>query len=305
MAMVPSPFIARMRELRGEEGVSWTAGLPRLTDSCASRFGLVIEAPFSDLSWNYVLRARQADGSPVVLKCSMNKEELTKEMNVLRAYAGRGAVAVIDADEELGAAVMQSAEPGTQLADIEDDTLATEIFCSVFRRLHDTAESEFKDMKLPSIKEHFAAIERYRERYSVQEAQAPLPESWVENAEECLAYLIASTEHNVLLHGDLHHYNILRQGDEDWAVIDPKGIIGDIHFDTIQYMLNYEDRGGTCEEVLERRIAIMTERLGLDPRRIGMWGVARGVLEACWSMESGEDWHNGIRITERFAKWID
>lgn len=302
MTLIPAPFIARMSRLHGERGESWTAGLPKLIERCAGRFGLTAEAPYADLSWNYLLRASRHDGSPVVLKCSFLKEELTREIEVLRAYAGRGAVEVIDADDDWGVAVLQLADPGTPLSEIEDDALAAEIFCEVFRRLHETSDI---GIGVPSIKEHFAAIERYRERLGGAGEQGPLPDNWVENAEECLAYLIATTERAVLLHGDLHHFNILRQGDEGWAVIDPKGIIGDIHFDTIQYLLNFEDRGGTREQVLERRIAIMSERLGLDTRRIGMWGVARGVLEACWSIEEGEDWQNGIAITERFAKWID
>ena len=110
----------------------------------------------------------------------------------------------------------------------------------------------------------------------------------MENAEERLEYLIATTSENLLLHGDLHHDNILRQGEEKWAVIDPKGIIGDIHFDTIQYLLNYEDRGGDCEQVLRNRIANMADRLGLDPRRIAMWGVARGVLRRAGRLKTEE-----------------
>ncbi|MGQ7889810.1 aminoglycoside phosphotransferase family protein [Paenibacillus sp. WC2504] len=43
--------------------------------------------------------------------------------------------------------------------------------------------------------------------------------------EECLEYLIATTNENLILHGDLYHDNILRQGEEKWSVIDPKDII--------------------------------------------------------------------------------
>ncbi|MCY9697817.1 aminoglycoside phosphotransferase family protein, partial [Paenibacillus alginolyticus] len=222
---------------------------------------------------------------------------------VLRAYEGRGAIHVLDADEEWGVALLEGAEPGLPLSTIENDVLATDNFCEVFRRLHLPPPT---GSLYPSMKQHFAAIERYRDRFNYMNVDVPLPPSWVENAEECLEYLIATTSENLLLHGDLHHDNILRQDEEKWAVIDPKGIVGDIHFDTIQYLLNYEDRGGDCELVLRDRIAIMADRLGLDPRRIAMWGVARGVLEACWTIEDGgTDWHRGIQITERFAKFLD
>ncbi|CAH1191938.1 hypothetical protein PAECIP111891_00147 [Paenibacillus allorhizoplanae] len=303
MIAIPHTFMKRMHELHGEQGVAWSEALLRLIADCASRFDFSPEVPFSNLSYNFVLRATRKDGKRVVLKLSYKKSELAREVSVLRAFEGRGAIQVLDADEERGVALLESAEPGIPLSTIENDALATDIFCEVFRSLHLPPP---KGSEYPSMKQHFAAIERYRERIKDMEVDGPLPPSWVENAEECLEYLIATTSENFLLHGDLHHDNILRQGEEKWAVIDPKGIIGDIHFDTIQYLLNYEDRGGDCEQVLHNRVEKMADRLGLDPRRIAMWGVARGVLEACWTIEDGgTDWHRGIQITERFAKFLD
>ncbi|QJD82932.1 aminoglycoside phosphotransferase family protein [Cohnella herbarum] len=303
MIAIPDTFIERMRELHGEQGVEWSQALPKVITDFANRFDFNPEAPFSNLSYNFVLLAKLKDGKPAVLKSSFMKDELSKEISVLRAYQGRGAINVLYADEDRGMALLEGADPGMPLSTIEDDTRATDIFCEVFRRLHLSAPS---GSQFPSMKKHFAAIERYREKFVHDNISSPLPENWVENAEECLAYLIATTSENVLLHGDLHHENILRQGEEQWVVIDPKGIIGDIHFETIQYLLNYEDRGGDREHVLRTRIAIMADRLGLDPRRIAMWGVARGVLEACWIIEEGgTDWNRGIQITERFAKFLD
>ncbi|MFD2329423.1 aminoglycoside phosphotransferase family protein [Cohnella sp. GCM10020058] len=302
MMEIPQPFIDRMSELHGEEGVAWCTTLPGLIAEHASRLGFIPETPFPDLTYNFVLRVRRTDGKPAVLKCSFMKEELAREVSVLRDYEGRGAIRVLEADEETGVVLLESANPGKPLSSMEDDSQATAIFCEVFRRLQLPATA---GKPYPSIKQHFAAIERYRERYDDDKRSAPLPESWVENAEECLQYLIATTSENVLLHGDLHHGNILRHG-EDWAVIDPKGIVGDIHFDTIQYLLNYEDQGGHRDQVLRNRIAIMADWLGLDPRRIAMWGVARGVLEATWTIEDGgTDWERGIQITERFSKCLD
>ncbi|WP_171681561.1 aminoglycoside phosphotransferase family protein [Paenibacillus planticolens] len=303
MIVIPDTFIKRMQELHGEQGVAWSEALPRLIDECANRFNFNPQDPFPNLSYNFVLRATRSDGKRVVLKSSFMKGELSREVSVLRAFEGRGVIHVLDADEDWGVVLLEGAEPGMPLSTIEKDALATDIFCQVFRRLHLSPPT---GSLYPSMKQHFAAIERYRDRFTDMNVDGPLPPSWVENAEECLEYLIATTSENFLLHGDLHHDNILRQGEEKWAVIDPKGIVGDIHFDTIQYLLNYENRGGDCELVLRDRIAIMADRLGLDPRRIAMWGVARGVLEACWTIEDGgTDWHRGIQITERFAKFLD
>ena len=299
MILIPEEFVVRMRQLHGSEGETWAQDLPELFGRCASRFGIRFEAPFANLSWNLILKARQHDGTPVVLKLGFIKAELDQERRALYAYAGRGAVRVIDGDDELGALLLERVEPGAPLSSIEDDQLATEIFSSVFRRLHCPSSTD----AYPSMKAHFAGLERYRRRFG--KGAGPLPEHWVERAQKYLNDLLSSTDESVLLHGDLHHDNILSHGEGDWVVIDPKGMIGDRHFDTIQYLLNYEERGGDPLSVLHRRITMISESLSLDPRRIAKWGVARGVLEACWRVEDeNSDWPVGIQISERFAKCL-
>lgn len=302
MALVPEEFMRSVPELYGDQGVVWLRGLPELLDKCASRFSVHLRGPFPNLSWNLILKAEQQDGTPVVLKIAVLQTELSREIDALRAYAGYGGIHVIDADENLGALLLEHVEPGTPLSAIEDDNLATEIFCDVFQHLnHPTASVPYV-----AIKDHFSAIERYCHRGEGSDASNSLPSYWVERAKCSLTHLISSTNDDVLLHGDLHHGNILNHKAKSWVVIDPKGIVGDRHFDVIQYLLNYEDRGGDPFSVLHRRIGIISDRLGLDPIRIAMWGIARGVLEACWSIEDGRtDWNKGIEITERFAQYLD
>ncbi len=43
---------------------------------------------------------------------------------------------------------------------------------------------------------------------------------------------------NLLLHGDLHHENILKNENGSYTVIDPKGVIGDPVFDLSRFILD-------------------------------------------------------------------
>lgn len=72
----------------------------------------------------------------------------------------------------------------------------------------------------------------------------------------------------------------------------------------IQYLLNYPCRGGNAETVLARRIAMVTERLALEGRRIAMWGVVKGILDACWALEDGVDFHRGLDTAKIFGRWL-
>ena len=49
----------------------------------------------------------------------------------------------------------------------------------------------------------------------------------MEIAELLFRELLASSEAPVLLHGDLHHFNILSSDRRPWVAIDPKGLSGE------------------------------------------------------------------------------
>jgi streptomycin 6-kinase len=48
-------------------------------------------------------------------------------------------------------------------------------------------------------------------------------------------------------------------------------------------------------KLLERRIGILSERLGLEKSRVRGWGIAQAVLAAYWSLEDhGEIWEESL-----------
>ncbi len=105
------------------------------------------------------------------------------------------------------------------------------------------------------------------------------------------AELCDSAGEAVVLHGDLHHENILRSGD-GWVAIDPVGVVGEREYEVGALMhnpwpglLDLPDPG----RVLARRLDILTERLELDGSRLRAWAWATAVLSAAWSVEAGED----------------
>jgi len=286
-----------MVNIYGSRAEEWVRSLPDLISRSEAQFDIKLEAPFKNLSYNYIAHGKTGKGRPIVLKLSIEKKELAQEMQALNAFAGRGAVEVIERNDQLGAAVLEHVLPGTPLSAMLDDRASTEIFCEVLGRLRSLRVPEENDFH--QMRRWFEAFVRYRNRFGTE---GPLSDHCLAGAEAILEELLATTTETALLHGDLHHDNILQTSEGDWAVIDPKGIIGDIHFETIQYLLNYIHRDGDSNTVLNRRVEMISQRLRLDRSRIARWGIARGVLEACWAIENGADWRLGIGISERFAK---
>ena len=66
----------------------------------------------------------------------------------------------------------------------------------------------------------------------------PLPSALVGEAEALFAALLDTAGAPVLLHGDLHHYNILAAGGGRWLAIDPKGVVGEPAFEVVALMHN-------------------------------------------------------------------
>ena len=83
-----------------------------------------------------------------------------------------------------------------------------------------------------------------------------------------------------LLHGDLHHFNILRHGNA-WIAIDPEGMMGDPAYETAAFLRNPIPEIGDAPnlpELLRERILRFAQRLGDPPERIWAWARLRTVL---------------------------
>jgi len=292
---VPQYFVERVLQRQGSRGDRWLQTLDEVLAKCCRRFDLDLGIALPNLSWNLILGAvRRADAREVVLKVGIDRDDIQREAVVLSAMSERGAIDVIDFDSGLGAIVLDRAVPGTTLAGVVDDGIATTLFAEIIARFQ---SGPLVDLGLPSLREYFGALDR---AWINLPGRFPLDE--LKRSQEQLQELLATSKSVVLLHGDLHHHNILRHG-EHWAVIDPKGLVGDPCFEVIQYLLNHEEHGGPRLVVLDRRLGILADRLSFDRSRMCAWGTVRGMLDACWSVQDGlDDWERGVDIARRFAQ---
>jgi streptomycin 6-kinase len=69
--------------------------------------------------------------------------------------------------------------------------------------------------------------------------------------------LLASQREVAVLHGDIHHGNILDFAERGWLAIDPKGHAGDRAFDYANLFCNPDHRTATSPGRLARRIVVV------------------------------------------------
>ena len=301
MEPLPAHVTRTILALYGDGGRAWLDRLPALLSTCAERWSLRILPPFSELSYNYVAPAVRADGSPAVLKAGVPNPELATEIAALRFYAGRGIVRLLDADPAWGVLLLERLQPGTLLSTLEDDEEATRIAAGVMRALWRPAPA---GGPFPDLPRWFAALGGLRRRFDG--GTGPLPLFLVELAERLLPDLLATAAAPVLLHGDLHHMNILRAEREPWLALDPKGVIGEPAYEVGAFLYNplgFSSRPG-LPRLLARRLDILAAELGLERERLIAWGIAQAVLSACWSVEEGGGWEEVLVCAEVLADML-
>jgi streptomycin 6-kinase len=306
---IDAAFRNRIIRAFHEDGAAWLDALPDLLNDCAARWNLTLGQPFTPLSYNYVIAATRADGTDAVLKLGVPRPDLRFEIDALRHYDGDAAIRVFDADPASGVSLLERAIPGDPIVLLDDDEEATRIAAGIMRRLW---RAPAAGHSLPTVASWGSAYAELRARvadwgsaYAGLRARnaggsGQIPAPLFDYAESLYFSLDASRERDVVLHGDLHHWNIVRAQREPWLAIDPHGLVGDPGFEVGSWMRNPvgdEDhpdaarllvRRPDLSAVLARRLDIFSDELALPRERLRDWALAFAILSACWSDESND-----------------
>jgi len=288
MFALPEAFVQFMRDVHGTEAANaWLERLPALLEECAERWHLTLLPPFEHLSFHYVAPAVRADGTPVILKTCQLSDEFEPGLAALRLFDGRGIARLLEWDEEQKVMLLERLQPGTLLASLvpEQDEQATSLLAGVMRQLWRPAPQTHP---FPTVEQLGQELTQLRERYAG--GYGPFPPRLVDEAMDLFATLCASAQAPMLLHGDLQHHNVLRAGDA-WLAIDPKGVVGDPGYEVGAMMYNPMPRlldVPNLEQMLARRVAQLSEELGMERARIRGWALAKSVLTAWWVVQMDE-----------------
>jgi streptomycin 6-kinase len=302
MHSIPDNFARTIVEVYEDEGAAWLKELPALIAEFERRWSLIVLPPYP-LSYNYVAPAMRADGTPVVLKVRFPNDGMLSEIAALRLYDGHGMAQLLEADAERGAFVLERLAPGAPLATMApiDDERTTSIAAEVMRQLwQGPAGAPPADPLYGTIADWAEGMRRMRDYFDG--GSGPLPRALVEQAESLFADLLASQAAPVLLHGDLHHENILSAERAPWLAIDPQGIIGEPAYEVGALLRNHVLELPNPGRVMARRVDQLAEQLEFDRGRVRGWGLAQAVLSAWWSIEDhGYGWEGAIACAELLA----
>ena len=100
--------------------------------------------------------------------------------------------------------------------------------------------------------------------------------------------LLASSRNVVVLHGDIHHGNVLDAGNRGWLAIDPKGLLGERAFDFVNILRNPDAVTALTPGRFQRQVDVLAAAASLDRHRLLGWTLAIACLSASWHLADGE-----------------
>ena len=182
-----------------------------------------------------------------VLKVPFQGEEMTSGLQASLFLSGNSGPQVLASDKATGIQLMQRITPGIPLS-----------------------QSQFTDEQNQDIAMNLAA------QFTLNWRQGMIPlRQYFQRESELAEKLFATTKQNVFLHGDLHHFNILKHTDR-WLTIDAKGLFGDPAYEAVAYLRNPIPEVANwpnLDQILHHRITRWAERFQLNPWRIWAWAI--------------------------------
>ncbi|MGA2735865.1 MAG: aminoglycoside phosphotransferase family protein [Bryobacteraceae bacterium] len=264
---VPDRLAANCRKTPGR--TAWLDSLPQTLRDLERRWSLVLGAPFNEeTSCAWAAAAARADGTSAVLKLGMPHMEGAHEIQGLRFWDGDPTVRLLEADDDLGAMLIERCQPGTALREVPEPEQDL-VIASLLRRL-------WRSPPTPNVFRPLAALTEYWSGETLSDVELWPDAGLVQEGLDLFKELSRTAPAKVLLATDLHAGNVLRSQREPWLVIDPKPFVGDPAYDATQHLFNCVARLRSDPNGM---IWCIADLLGVDRERVRLWTFARLAAE--------------------------
>lgn len=287
---IPTEFKQKMINAFGVEGGKWLASLPAIVESYIEKWQLSIEGPVEKLSYNYVVKVTDRKQRPLILKLGIPGKDVTREIQVTEIYSGERFAKLVAFDEADGVLLLERLEPGSMLSEIKDEETAILHYVDIWKAIRRPAKPY-----LPSIYQWFNGLDEYMKRYSKE--GGPISVRLIERTRHYIKDIQATSAGDELLHGDLHHYNILYDQKHGWCAIDPKGAVGDVYFDFVPFLFNELH----SPNILKRRVEGISSLLHINKKRLLKASIALLTLQTCWAVEDEGNWREMLTTIQ----WLE
>ena len=284
-------FEQNIINIYGDEGRNWLKNLPGMVNSLAAQYGISNLSPVTNLTYNYVLEGFQGT-QPIILKCGLDSLGIKREAAALKEFSGTGSVKLLAEGEQM--LLLERIIPGESLKSYwpDKDNEALKIVIDIMYKLYNIPLP--KPHIFPTIIDWLTALDR----------DINIPRRYLEKARLLKNSLLNTCSAFKLLHGDLHHGNILNNKDE-WLVIDPKGVIGEPAYELAYFIRNPIPEllhNESATHIINWRAVNSAKFFDITPQRILNWSFVQSVLSWIWALEDGS---NDVTYFHRLTEIMD
>ena len=274
---VPAEFAVATVAREGDAGRTWIDALPDLVQALCDQWRLLVDGSPMHGYLGLAVPVRRGD-EPAVLKVSWLDESSRDEAAALAAWAGQGAVQLLEVEPALGAMLLERLDYRRSLNDVAIEE-AVDIAGRLLRRLAIPPPPGFRSAPGIAAELHGNLLGRW------ELCGRPLPRRVLDLARD-LASQFASAGGKLLVNYDLHYGDVLASTREPWLVVDPKVVVGDPEFGVAQLLWRrLEEMEAGCG--LERFFRQLTAVAELDPGLARSWSLLRVVDYWLWGLSVG------------------
>lgn len=273
---LPETFVQNMIDVYGQEGQIWLDDLPKTLKELESLWLLKLSMPMPNLTYSYVALVETKNGKAII-KLAPKSDQLTREIAWYQ-WQKTACPHLLKSSQEHGALLLEYLQPSISLKQkvVEgQDGEATAIIAQLILKLDPPQITNNK------IFPHVSELEK-----DLFLLKGKIPQELYQDTIDLFHRLLAQKD-DVLLHGDLHHDNILSHGDAFYA-IDPHGYIGPRAFEVGSFIRNPYDcfpAERSLEKTLITRINILYDLLPFSREEIDGWALIYTLIAASWSIQ--------------------
>lgn len=259
----------------------WLDALPPTLGELAARWQLELESLVQRGTVSVVIRCRTADGGSAVLKLSPARTRVAQEAAALAGWRTPHVPAVLAADDEVGALLIEAIEPGTALDECAGYPNLERVG-ELMRSLHAGAPTSRTPVAERVAYLFDSGLRNYERRPDLADV---IPPALYERGRRLALRLAATAPETVLLHGDLTPVNVLDGGERGLVAIDPAPCAGDPAFDAVDLVLWHAEDAAA----IGARAEALAPAIGAEPGRLVEWCAAFAAMAALEAAEAPGD----------------
>ncbi len=257
-----------------------------------SRWGLIPDGVPIVTHTSHLLPVKTiSDGKKAILKLTSDATERTG-CQLMVWWNGKGAAKVLAHVD--GVLLLERATGTQSLADMsraEQDERACRIICHAARQLH--VEPNASAPALTPLEHWFRDLALAGQIYG----------GVMRRCAQAANKVLSVPQDVAVLHGDLHHGNVLDFAESGWLAIDPKGLLGERGFDYANIFTNPDLATPGIGIAVDpqrfiQRVNIVSEAARLERERLLLWIAAWCGLSSAWFLQDGGSATITLRVAE-------